>query len=252
MARDDSGVAGMNDGDRRRVELLLPMRTVLFVAAAVGVLAAFAAIGDTFLIVFVGIFLGARLRVPGALRDGEDAHVARARRDGHRARDARSRVTALVLVLLRAARRGRARLPPGSADRPSSSCATRTSSRWLGDSGAAGNVQEGAEQVSVSVPDAISAVLGIAGDRSSASSSPPSRSSSSASSCSRDIANLKRALASVLMPGEEERWLGVWERVTDVGLALGDRRRRDRGDRRHDAGRDRLAARLELRDRARA
>ena len=26
--------------------------------------------------------------------------------------------------------------------------------------------------------------------------------------------NLKRALASVLMPGEEERWLDVWERVT--------------------------------------
>jgi predicted PurR-regulated permease PerM len=29
-----------------------------------------------------------------------------------------------------------------------------------------------------------------------------------------DIANLKRALASVLMPGEDDRWLGVWERVT--------------------------------------
>ena len=29
-----------------------------------------------------------------------------------------------------------------------------------------------------------------------------------------DVANLKRALASVLMPGEDERWLGVWERVT--------------------------------------
>ena len=29
-----------------------------------------------------------------------------------------------------------------------------------------------------------------------------------------DIANLKRALGSVLMPGEDERWLGVWERVT--------------------------------------
>ena len=37
--------------------LLLPMRTVLLVAATAGVLAAFAAIGDTFLIVFVGIFL---------------------------------------------------------------------------------------------------------------------------------------------------------------------------------------------------
>ena len=31
----------MNDGDRRRVELILPMRTVLLVAASLGVLAAF-------------------------------------------------------------------------------------------------------------------------------------------------------------------------------------------------------------------
>jgi putative heme transporter len=29
------------------------------------------------------------------------------------------------------------------------------------------------------------------------------------------VANLKRSLASVLMPGEDERWLGVWERVTE-------------------------------------
>jgi predicted PurR-regulated permease PerM len=30
-----------------------------------------------------------------------------------------------------------------------------------------------------------------------------------------DVGNLKRALASVLMPGEDERWLNVWERVTE-------------------------------------
>ena len=29
-----------------------------------------------------------------------------------------------------------------------------------------------------------------------------------------DITNLKRSLASVLMPGEDDRWLDVWERVT--------------------------------------
>ena len=54
----------MNDGDRRRVELILPMRTVLLVAASLGVLAAFGAIGDTFLIVFVGIFLGLVFEYP--------------------------------------------------------------------------------------------------------------------------------------------------------------------------------------------
>jgi predicted PurR-regulated permease PerM len=29
-----------------------------------------------------------------------------------------------------------------------------------------------------------------------------------------DIANLKKSLASVLLPGDDERWLGVWDRVT--------------------------------------
>ena len=84
---------------------------------------------------------------------------------------------------------------------------------WLGDSGAAENVQAGSEKISASVPDAISAVLGIAGDF-----------FSGFLICFTiificmfllsDVANLKRALASVLMPGEDERWLGVWERVT--------------------------------------
>ncbi len=31
-----------------------------------------------------------------------------------------------------------------------------------------------------------------------------------------DIANLKRALASMLMPGEDQRWLAVWEGVTEL------------------------------------
>ena len=31
-----------------------------------------------------------------------------------------------------------------------------------------------------------------------------------------DITNLQRSLTSVLMPGEDERWLAVWERVTET------------------------------------
>ena len=48
----------------RRVELVLPMRTVLLVAATLGVLAAFAAIGETFLIVFIGVFLALVFEYP--------------------------------------------------------------------------------------------------------------------------------------------------------------------------------------------
>jgi putative heme transporter len=84
---------------------------------------------------------------------------------------------------------------------------------WLGDSGAAENVQAGAEKISASVPDAISAVLGIAGDFFSGFLIVFTITFICIFLLS-DIANLKRALGSVLMPGEDERWLGVWERVT--------------------------------------
>ena len=29
-----------------------------------------------------------------------------------------------------------------------------------------------------------------------------------------EVGNLKRALGSVLMPGDDDRWLSVWERIT--------------------------------------
>ena len=84
---------------------------------------------------------------------------------------------------------------------------------WLGDSGAAGNVQEGAQKVSVSVPDAISNVLGIAGSFFAIFIA----GFTITFICLfllTDVGNLKGALGSMLMPGEEERWLGVWERIT--------------------------------------
>ena len=83
----------------------------------------------------------------------------------------------------------------------------------IGDSGAAANVQEGADQVSASVPDTISAVLGVAGDVFGVFLA----GFTILFICLfllTDIGNLKRALGSMLMPGEEERWLGVWERIT--------------------------------------
>src|SRR3954447_5750221 len=54
----------MDEAPRRRVELYLPMRTLLIVAAAIAVMAAFVSVGDTFLIVFVGIFLALVFEYP--------------------------------------------------------------------------------------------------------------------------------------------------------------------------------------------
>jgi predicted PurR-regulated permease PerM len=203
----------MEPAATRRVELVLPMRTLLLVAAVIGVMVAFWAIGDTFLIVFVGIFLGLVFEYPvrfimrkTSLSRGLAATVTLL--------GSAAAVGVLFLLLL---------VPlVGSVrdflqDLPTIVENLRDADglSWLGDSGAAGNVQDGSEEIAVSVPDAISAVLGIAGDFFTVFLAL----FTILFICLfllTDVGNLKRSLASVLMPGQEERWLSVWERVTEA------------------------------------
>jgi predicted PurR-regulated permease PerM len=196
----------------KRVELLLPMRTVLLAAAAVGVLAAFWAIGETFLIVFVGIFLALVFEYPVRFVMGK---TGRSRGLAATVTLLGAALAILVLALLflvpmvGAVRDFLQQLPATVQDLRESDELS-----WLGDAGAAENVQQGANDVSVSVPDAVSAVLGVGGTFFSVFVA----SFTILFICLfflTDVANLKRALASVLMPGEDERWLSVWERVTE-------------------------------------
>jgi len=203
----------MDPAPTRRVELLLPMRTIILLVATVGVVAAFRAIGDTFLIVFVGIFLALVFEYP----------VRFVMRKTNMSRGLAATVTVLgtaiavtivfliFLVPLVGGVRDFLQNLPQTVDE----LRKADGLSWLGDSGAAGNVQSGAEQVSVSVPDAISAVLGIAGDFFSVFLA----AFTILFICLfllTDIANLKQSLASVLAPGEDARWLEVWERVTEA------------------------------------
>jgi predicted PurR-regulated permease PerM len=201
----------MESPGARRVELLLPSRTVLIVLAALGLAAAFAAIGDTFLIVFVGIFLALVFEYP--VRFVMDkTHMSRGLAATITVLGTAVAVVCLMLLLL---------VPlVGSVrdflqDLPQTVQSLRDSDElsWLGDSGAAENVQDGAQEVSVSVPDAISAVLGIAGSFFGIFLAGFTILFICLFLLS-DIVNLKRSLASVLMPGEDDRWLDVWERVT--------------------------------------
>jgi len=85
---------------------------------------------------------------------------------------------------------------------------------WLGDSGAAKNVQQGAEHISKSIPDAVSSILGVAGGFFGVFLA----AFTILFICLfllTDVGKLKESLASVLMPGDDERWLAVWERVTE-------------------------------------
>jgi predicted PurR-regulated permease PerM len=195
----------------KRVELLLPMRTVLIVAAAFGVIAAFVAIGATFLIVFVGIFLALVFEYPVRLvmsKTGMSRGLAATL-------TVLGTALAVLLLALLLLERIVGEIRDFLQQLPTTVEQLRESDElsWLGESTAAENLQSGANSISASVPDAIPAVLGVAGTFFSVFVAL----FTILFICLfllTDIANLKRAVASVLMPGEEERWLGVWENVT--------------------------------------
>jgi putative heme transporter len=201
----------MDPPDAKRVDLILPMRTLLLVLGAAGLAVAFAAIGDTFLIVFVGIFLALVFEYPVRFVM-EKTGMSRGLAATVTVLGSAVAVVLLMLLLLvplvGSTRDFLQELPTIVEDLRESEELS-----WLGDSGAAGNVQEGAEEVSVSIPDAISGVLGIAGTFFGVFLAAFTILFICLFLLS-DIVNLKRALASVLAPGEEERWLDVWERVT--------------------------------------
>jgi putative heme transporter len=202
----------MEPPERKQVQVLLPMRTLLLVAATFAVMAAFVAIGETFLLVFLGIFLALVFEFPVRLLMAKTG-LSRGLAATVTVLGAALAVVVLALLLLvplvGSVRDFLQELPQTieqlrEADELS----------WLGDTGAGENLQSGAEEVSVSVPDAVSRVLGIGGDFFTIFVA----SFSVLFICLfflTDVANLKRATASVLRPGEDERWLGVWERVTE-------------------------------------
>jgi predicted PurR-regulated permease PerM len=202
----------MEGQDRKRVELLLPVRTILVVVAAIGLMVAFAAIGDIFLIVFIGIFLGLVFEYPVRFVIAK-THWGRGLAATVTVLGAALAVVVLALLFL---------VPMVGSVRdflhelPDTIDQLRSSDElsWLGDTGVGGNLEEGANSTAASVPDTISAVLGIAGDFFSVFLA----GFTILFICLffiADVENMKRALGSVLMPGERERWLGVWERVTE-------------------------------------
>src|SRR5215510_10717615 len=144
----------MDRARTRRVELLVPMRTLLVVSATIGVLAAFVSIGDTFLIVFVGIFLALVFEYPVRFVIRK-THLSRGLAATLTVIGSAIAVTVLFVLLL-------VPLVGGVRDflkqLPETVQKLRDSSElsWLGDSGAAKNVQEGADHISAALPNAIS------------------------------------------------------------------------------------------------
>ena len=202
----------MESRESRRVELVLPLRTVVLVVATLAVITAFAAIGDTFLVIFVGIFLALVFEFPVRFVMAKTG-LSRGLAATLTVLGAAAALAVLgLLLLVRVVGSVRDFLK----DLPAIVEDLRQSDElsFLGDTGSAENVQEGANNVAEWVPDAISAVLGVAG----AGFSTFIAGFTILFTCLfllSDVGNLKQALASVLAPGSAERWLAVWERVTE-------------------------------------
>jgi predicted PurR-regulated permease PerM len=198
---------------RRLFETAITVRTLLLGALIVGLAAAVVSILDALVIVFLGIFLALVFEIP----------VRAFMRWTGRGRGLSATIVVLgttvavvVLALIL--------LVPlvGSLrdflhDLPDLVDELRDSDElsWLGDSGAAENVQQGANDLSSTIPSAISAILGVAGEAFSAALTAFTL-IFLALFLLVDMPRLKEALRSMLVPTEAGRWLEVWENVTET------------------------------------
>ena len=146
----------------RALEIRIGLRTLVVGALVVALTAAIVAIRETLLMVFLGLFLALVFELP--VREtmrrtgwgrGKAAVVAVL---------GIALVLTIVLLLFLVPIAGAVRdflhgLPELVAELRESDELS-----WVGDSGVGANAQQGAESVASSVPDAISAVLGVAGE----------------------------------------------------------------------------------------
>ena len=199
--------------NRRFFETAITVRTLLIGALIVGLAAAVVSILDALVIVFLGIFLALVFEIP----------VRAFMRWTGRGRGLSATIVVLgttvavvvlaliLLVPLVGSLRDFLHELPDLVDELRDS----DELSWLGDSGAAENVQQGANDLSSTIPSAISAILGVAGQAFSAGLTAFTL-IFLALFLLVDMPRLKEALRSMLVPTEADRWLEVWENVTET------------------------------------
>ena len=198
---------------RRFFETAITVRTLLIAALIVGLSAAIVSILDALLLVFIGIFLALVFEIP----------VRAFMRWTKRGRG----LSATIVVLgsaVGAAVLALVLLVPlvGSLrdflkDLPELVAQLRDSDELsgLGDTGAAENIQQGANDLSQTIPSAISAFLGVAGNVFSVGLALFTM-LFLALFLIVDMPRLKETARQMLVPEDAERWLEVWERVTET------------------------------------
>jgi predicted PurR-regulated permease PerM len=198
---------------RRRnvLEITIGLRTLIFIAVVTAAAAAVIAIRDALVLVFTGIFLALVFEIPvrwvtrhmGGRRGIAAAVVVLG---------SAVLVTILALVLL-------VPLVDSVIDflkaLPQTVQQLRDSGElsWLGDSGAATNVQDGSQNLADTIPNAIDAFLGVAGNAFSAGLAVFTI-IFLALFLLMDMERLQGAAASVLEPSDAKRMVWLWDRIT--------------------------------------
>jgi predicted PurR-regulated permease PerM len=193
--------------------ITIPVRTLLLAAVVIAVAAAFISIKGTLVIVFIGIFLALVFEIP----------VRAFMRWTKRGRGLSATIVVLGAVVVATVLALLLLVPLVGAvrdflkDLPQLVEDLRESDElsWLGDSGSAANVQEGADDLAATIPNSIDALLGVAGQAFSAALALFTI-TFLALFLIIDMERLKGAAGSVLMPADRKRWLDVWERITQT------------------------------------
>jgi len=197
------------ENGRRLVEFILPVRALLLVVAVIlGVWALFS-IAGALMLVFTGVFLAFVFEFPLRLLM-EKTRLGRGLAATILVLGSALVVGALAL-LLTASLLGNIR--DLLNDSPELVTDLRDRLGSLGDSGAAENVQDGADDLASSVPDGLSELVGVAGDVFGLVLGIFTI-VFVALFVLIDMPKIKRAVASLLAPPERALTLDVWERIT--------------------------------------
>lgn len=194
-----------------RTEIHVPFRTILILAGVFLLGWALVSIRDALLIVFLGIFIGLVLEQPVRMVERR-LRLSRGLSATIVVLSGLIGLTLLGLVLLvpfvEALRDFLQSLPTIVEDLRDSDTLG-----WAGDGQAAGNVQDGADAVASSIPDAVSSVIGLAGEAFGVFIVVFTV-TFTALFFLTDSSRLREAAASVMPPDEATRWAAVWERIT--------------------------------------
>jgi predicted PurR-regulated permease PerM len=217
------GVTGSDSVGPRTVQVTIPIRALLVVVAVLlGVWALFS-ISSALLLVFTGVFLAFVFEFPLRLVMSR-TRLGRGPAATILVLGSVVAVTLLALLLavplLESIRDLLKDLPQVVSDLRESD-----ELEWLGDTGAAEDVQDGAQSLSDTIPVDLSALVGIAGDVFGFALGIFTI-VFVALFVLIDMPRIKAAVASVLSPAQGERTLDVWERITTtisrwaIGAAL--------------------------------